>query len=104
MEEKNPHLVPCDCGEEAEDEKPPFCGDKKYVSDEERAVLAVMRQIRQESLSVRAELKRLDHDQPSDEKQELQARLEQLRRRFKEQQAALARATEEKMRRLGHIP
>ena len=80
----------------------PFCGDKKYVSDQESAVLAVMRKIQQESLSVRARLKQPDRQ--AGDRQALQARLEALRHQFKQKKAELAKATEEKLRRLGHVP
>ncbi len=102
MGDDNPYLVPCACEEGEEDGEAPFCGDKKYVSDEERAVLAVMRKLKDESRALRDQLEQL-RGEPG-ERQKLQARLDDLRRQFKEQQTELELATEQKMRQLGHIP
>ena len=82
------------------DDPAPVCSPKIYVSNEEAALLAGMRRLRDQSLELRRQLK--------DSKSVDRARLETELRELREQWRALAERREEafrqKMIMLGHLP
>jgi DNA repair exonuclease SbcCD ATPase subunit len=82
------------------DDPAPVCSPKIYVSNEEAALLAGMRRLRDRSLELRRQLK--------DSKSVDRARLETELRELREQWRALAERREEafrqKMIMLGHLP
>lgn len=78
----------------------PVCSPKIYVSNEEAALLATMRRLRERSLELRRELK----DAKTEDQRHLKRELQELRAEWR----ALAKRREEafrqKMIMLGHIP
>jgi hypothetical protein len=82
------------------DEPAPVCSPKIYVSNEEAALLAAMRRLRERSLELRRELK----DAKIADRARLEAEIDTLRNEWK----ALAKRREEafrqKMIMLGHLP
>jgi hypothetical protein len=85
---------------DASEEELPSCSPKIYVSNEEAAVLAAMRELRERS----GELKRELREAGDDRRRELEAGIESLRAEWK----ALAQRREDafirKMVMLGHLP
>jgi hypothetical protein len=81
-------------------DQPDCCAPKLALSHEEEVVLRRMRGLRAEVRALRDQLEQA----PAADRAGLENLLEQLRLRFRECQAELARANREKMRRLGHEP
>jgi hypothetical protein len=84
----------------AEESDDPSCSPKVYVSNEEAALLAEMRELREASIEVRRRLKSPE----GDERSALETRLEELRRQREEVAERRERAFTRKMIMLGHLP
>jgi len=82
------------------DDPAPVCSPKIYVSNEEAALLAAMRRLRERSLKIRRELK----GAKTGDRAHLEAEIDELRDEWR----ALAKRREEafrqKMIMLGHLP
>ena len=78
----------------------PSCSPKVYVSNEEAAVLASMRSLRERS----KELRRLLGDSPPEDRKPLEAELEELRSQWKDLARRREQAFTRKMITLGHLP
>jgi len=84
----------------AEESEEPSCSPKSYVSNEEAALLAEMRELREASIDVRRRLQSAE----GDERSALETRLEELRRHREEVAERRERAFTRKMIMLGHLP
>ena len=82
------------------EEPAPVCSPKIYVSNEEAAVLAEMRELREKSLELRGRLEEAD----GGERQDLLAEIEDLRTQRKELALKREAAFTRKMIMLGHLP
>jgi len=86
--------------EDGPDDPAPVCSPKIYVSNEEAALLAAMRRLRERSLELRQQLK----DSKTSDRAHLETEIHDLRQEWR----ALAKRREEafrqKMIMLGHIP
>jgi len=78
----------------------PSCSPKVYVSNEEAALLAELRELRERSLEVRRTLAAADEADRAD----LASRLEELRERRREVARRREAAFTRKMIMLGHLP
>lgn len=81
-------------------EESPVCSPKIYVSNEEAAILASMRRLREQSLELKQQIKTAD----GEDRTRLEAELEGLRTQWKELHADRERAFIQKMIMLGHLP
>lgn len=77
------------------------CGPAGYVSNEEAALLAAMRQLGQQATDVKVQL---DATQDPGERHRLEHRLDELRRRRSELENRREQAYKRKMVMLGHLP
>ena len=78
----------------------PSCSPKIYISNEEAALLAAMRQLRERSIELKTEVQSADGDR----RQRLEAELEALRSEWKDLSDRRERAFIRKMIALGHLP
>jgi len=83
-----------------EDEEAPICSPTNYVSNEEAALFAAMRGLRERSVILRRDLKNAD---PED-RAGLEAELEVLREEWRTLAERRERAYVNKMIMLGHLP
>ena len=82
------------------EENLPSCSPKIYVSNEEAAVLAAMRNLRERSMDLRRELKK----STPGARTPLEAELEELRSQWQDLARRRDRAFTRKMIALGHLP
>jgi hypothetical protein len=82
------------------EEPAPVCSPKIYVSNEEAALLAAMRRLRDRSLEKRRELEKA----PTSDRTRLEAEIEELRREWKALSTRREEAFRQKMIMLGHMP
>ena len=82
------------------DEPTPVCSPKIYVSNEEAALLAVMRRLRERSLDLRRELK----DATTGDRARLETEIDKLREEWRTLAKRREEAFRQKMIMLGHIP
>jgi hypothetical protein len=85
---------------EDEPEGPPSCSPSIYVSNEEAALLAAMRQLHERSTALRRELAAAEPDRAPG----IEAELESLRSEWRELAHRRERAFVRKMIMLGHLP
>ena len=88
--------------ETASDAEPAVCSTKAYVSNEELAVLAAMRQIRQRGIEIRRQLDGVDVQEAS--RRDLEEKLETVRGEWNELNQRREAAYVRKMVMLGHLP
>ena len=82
------------------DEPAPVCSPKIYVSNEEAALLAAMRRLRERSLDLRRELKGVK----TGDRARLETEIDELRVQWKMLAKRREEAFRQKMIMLGHIP
>ena len=82
------------------DEEVPACSPTNYVSNEEAALLAAMRRLRERSVALRQDLK----DTDPEDRAGLEAELEGLREEWRTLAKRRERAYVNKMVMLGHLP
>ena len=82
------------------DEEPPVCSPTNYVSNEEAALFAAMRRLREQSVVLRRDLK----DAGPQDRAGLEAELERLRKEWRTLAERRERAYVNKMVALGHLP
>ena len=82
------------------DEAAPACSPKIYVSNEEAALLAAMRRLRERSLALRRELK----DAKTEDRTRLEIEIEKLREDWRTLGKRREEAFRQKMIMLGHLP
>jgi predicted nucleic acid-binding Zn-ribbon protein len=82
------------------DEDAPSCSPKIYVSNEEAALLAEMRRLREQSLELKKEMQGADPHQRS----HLESEIDEMRAKWKDLSAQRERAFVHKMIMLGHLP
>jgi len=82
------------------DEPAPVCSPKIYVSNEEAALLAAMRGLRERSLELRRELKGVK----TDDRARLETEIDELRVQWKTLAKRREEAFRQKMIMLGHLP
>lgn len=104
MSQEDPHSPPCGCPEAEPGEASPTCSARDYVSPEEVSILADLRGVREQVLAVKRQLAGPASALPPAEGAELEARLEELRRRHRSLREDLRHANHEKLRRLGYVP
>ena len=97
VDDKDRHLPVI---EGALDEEVPVCSPTNYVSNEEAALVASMRRLREESVVLRRDLKDAD---PAD-RAGLEGELERLREEWRTLAKRRERAYVNKMVALGHLP
>ena len=81
-------------------EESPVCSPKIYVSNEEAAILASMRRLREQSVELKQRMKTAE----GEDRTRLETELEGLRTQWKELHAQRERAFIQKMIMLGHLP
>ena len=86
--------------EDGLDDEAPICSPTNYVSNEEAALLASMRRLREESVVVRRDLK----DADPEDRTRLEAELERFREEWRMLAERRERAYVNKMIALGHLP
>ena len=86
--------------DDLEDEQTSVCSPKIYVSNEEAAILAAMRKLREQSLELKKKIKKAK----GNDRSQLESELDDLRAQWKELHARRERAFIEKMIMLGHLP
>ena len=86
---------------EITDEETPSCSPTAYVSKEESSLLLAMRQVKERASVVR---ETLDQHQNPEERNGLEAELDELRKEFWELSQRRERAYLRKMVMLGHLP
>ena len=86
--------------EDSLDEEVPACSPTNYVSNEEAALVAAMRVLREESVVLRRDLKDADPEHRAG----LEANLERLREEWRTLAKRRERAYVNKMIMLGHLP
>ena len=86
--------------EDGLDDEAPICSPTNYVSNEEAALLASMRRLREESVVVRRDLK----DADPEDRTRLEAELERFREEWRTLAERRERAYVNKMIALGHLP
>ena len=96
--EKDEHRLPV-IRDEADGEVP-SCSPSIYVSNEEAALLAGMRELRERSIELKMQMKGSDAERRSS----LQAEVEELRMKWRELAAQREKAFIRKMIMLGHLP
>jgi hypothetical protein len=82
------------------DEDAPSCSPKIYVSNEEAALLAEMRHLRERSLKLKKDLRGANPHQRS----HLESEIDEMRAKWKALSARRERAFIRKMVMLGHLP
>ena len=82
------------------DEPAPVCSPKIYVSNEEAALLAAMRRLRERSLDLRRELKGVK----TGDRARLETEIDELRVQWKMLAKRREEAFRQKMIMLGHLP
>lgn len=82
------------------EEDAPSCSPTIYVSNEEAALLAGMRELRDRSIDLKRQLKSAE----SDERSSLETEIGELRTRWKDLAARREKAFIRKMIMLGHLP
>ena len=82
------------------EEEPPVCSPTNYVSNEEAALFAAMRGLREQSVVLRRDLK----DAGPQDRAGLEAELERLREEWRTLAERRERAYINKMIALGHLP
>ena len=82
------------------DDDAPSCSPKIYVSNEEAALLAEMRRLREQSLELKKELRRADPRKRS----RLESEIDEMRTKWKDLSALREKAFVRKMIMLGHLP
>jgi outer membrane protein TolC len=100
MSEKIPESLPM-IGTHPMEEETASCAPKIYVSNEEMALLAAMRELRSRAKELRG---RIDSGASPDERRELQAQLDELRAQRTDLAARREEAYKRKMIMLGHLP
>lgn len=93
--EKRLPVVQADLGEDE-----PSCSPKIYVSNEEAALLAEMRALRDRSIRMRDELRTADHNR----RERLEAEIQALRAKWHDLATRREQAFIRKMIMLGHLP
>ena len=83
-----------------EDQAAPSCSPKIYVSNEEVALLDAMRELRQQSVELKLEIRTADAARSS----ELESEIAGLREQWKDLAAQREKAFIRKMIMLGHLP
>lgn len=83
-----------------DDAETPSCSPKIYISNEEAALLAAMRGLRERSIALKREAQGADHDR----RERLEAELESLRSEWKALSDRREQAFIRKMISLGHLP
>ncbi len=86
--------------EDRSDEEAPVCSPTNYVSNEEAALFASMRRLREQSVVLRRDLK----DAGPQDRAGLEAELERLREEWRTLAERRERAFVRKMIMLGHLP
>ena len=86
--------------EDGLEDEAPACSPTNYVSNEEAALLASMRRLREKSMVVRRDLK----DANPEDRARLEAELEELREEWRTLAGRRERAYVNKMITLGHLP
>jgi hypothetical protein len=86
--------------DDSHDEPAPVCSPKIYVSNEEAALLAAMRRLRERSLGLRREIKEME----TGERGNLEAELHELRGEWRALAERREEAFRQKMIMLGHLP
>jgi DNA repair exonuclease SbcCD ATPase subunit len=86
--------------EDRSDEEAPVCSPTNYVSNEEAALFAAMRGLREQSVVLRRDLK----DAGPKDRASLEAELERLREEWQTLAERRERAYVNKMIMLGHLP
>ena len=86
--------------DDLEVDETPVCSPKIYVSNEEAALLAAMRRMREQSLELKQQLKTAE----GGERARLESDLQELRTQWKDLHAQRERAFIQKMIMLGHLP
>ena len=82
------------------DEGEPSCSPKIYVSNEEAALLAEMRRLREQSLELKKEMRGADPQQRS----HLESEIDAMRAKWKDLANQREKAFVRKMIMLGHLP
>ena len=82
------------------DEGEPSCSPKIYVSNEEAALLAEMRRLREQSLELKKKMRGADPQRRS----HLESEIDEMRAKWKALSAQRERAFIRKMVMLGHLP
>jgi predicted nucleic acid-binding Zn-ribbon protein len=82
------------------DEGEPSCSPKIYVSNEEAALLAEMRRLREQSMDLKRELRSADSEQRS----RLESEIKEMRAKWKDLANQREKAFIRKMIMLGHLP
>jgi hypothetical protein len=82
------------------DEGEPSCSPKIYVSNEEAALLAEMRRLREQSAELKREMRAAEPERRS----RLESEIDDLRMQWKDLAALRERAFIRKMIMLGHLP
>jgi len=82
------------------DEGEPSCSPKIYVSNEEAALLAEMRRLREQSLELKKEIRGADSQQRS----HLESEIDEMRTKWKDLANQREKAFVRKMIMLGHLP
>ena len=85
---------------ELEEQAEPSCSPKIYVSNEEAALLAGMRDLRQKSAELKKEMSRAN----ADRRAKLESEIEGLRTEWKDLDSKREKAFVRKMIMLGHLP
>jgi len=86
--------------DDGHDDPTPVCSPKIYVSNEEAALLAAMRRLRDRSLELRREIK----ETKTTDRAHLEAELHELRGEWRALAERREEAFRQKMIMLGHIP
>ena len=86
--------------DDCSDEEAPVCSPTNYVSNEEAALFASMRRLREESVVLRRDLK----DADPEDRAGLKAQLERVREEWRTLAKRRERAYVNKMIMLGHLP
>ena len=82
------------------DQDEPSCSPKIYVSNEEAALLAEMRRLREQSTDLKKEMR----DAEPDRRSRLEGEIDELRAKWKDLAAQREKAFIRKMIMLGHLP
>jgi predicted nucleic acid-binding Zn-ribbon protein len=82
------------------DEGEPSCSPKIYISNEEAALLAQMRRLREQSMELKRELRSADSEQRS----RLESEIKKMRAKWKDLANQREKAFLRKMIMLGHLP
>jgi hypothetical protein len=100
MSEKTERSLPV-IGTHPIDEETAACSPKIYVSNEEKAILSAMRELRDRALELR---NRLTEAESEDQRREVEDELEELRTQRADLAQRREQAFKRKMIMLGHLP